>query len=137
MDVKEFNKKIIDEFRGNKGVVGGPFQGANLLLLHSVGAKSGEPRINPLAYFEDGDDFLIVASYAGAPTNPPWYYNLLANPGVDIEVGDGQLSARAEVVGEPERTELYSRIAAAASTFAEYQEKTNRVIPLVRLIKTS
>ena len=80
MDVKEYNKTIIEEFRANNGVVGGTFAGARLLLLHTIGAKSGEARINPLAYFDDGDAYLIVASYAGAPANPPWFYNLSANP---------------------------------------------------------
>ena len=79
MDVTKSNRTIVAEFRANDGVVGGPFEGANLLLLHSIGAKSGETRINPLAYFADNDGYLIVASYAGAPTNPPWYYNLVAN----------------------------------------------------------
>jgi deazaflavin-dependent oxidoreductase (nitroreductase family) len=136
MGVSEYNQTIIDEFRANGGVVGGPFQGAKLLLLHTVGAKSGESRINPLAYFEDGDDLLIVASYAGGPTNPPWYYNLLANTTVKLEVGDSTFSASASTVPEPKRTELYDRIANKADAFAQYRDKTTRVIPVVRLEKT-
>jgi deazaflavin-dependent oxidoreductase (nitroreductase family) len=136
MGVTGYNQTIIDEFRANGGVVGGPFQGAKLLLLHTVGAKSGESRINPLAYFEDGDDLLIVASYAGAPTNPPWYYNLLANTTVKLEVGNSAFSATASIVPEPQRTELYDRIANKADAFAQYRDKTTRVIPVVRLEKT-
>ena len=133
MDVKEYNKTIIHEFRTNEGIVGGPFKGAKLLLLHSIGAKSGEPRVNPLAYFEDDEEYLIVASYAGAPTNPPWYYNLVANTDARIEVGTEEISVTAEVVDEPERTTLYDRIATQAPTFAEYRAKTTRAIPIVRL----
>lgn len=135
MGVKEYNEGIIEEFRANAGVVGGPFQGAKLLLLHSVGAKSGQTRINPLAYFEDGESLLIVASYAGAPTNPPWYYNLLANPATKVEVGADAFAVQAEVVTEPDRTTLYNRIAQASAAFAEYQEKTSRVIPIIRLTR--
>ena len=136
MDVKEYNKKIIEEFRANSGMVGGRFKGANLLLLHSIGAKSGETRINPLAYFEDADEILIVASFAGGPNNPPWFYNLLVNPQARIEVGSSNYSVEAEVVAEPRRTELYDMIAAQSSAFAEYRDKTTRTIPIIRLTKT-
>ena len=136
MGVTEYNLTIIDEFRANSGNVGGPFQGAKLLLLHTVGARSGKSRINPLAYFEDGDDLLIVASYAGGPSNPPWYYNLLANTTVKLEVGNSVFSATASIVPEPRRTELYDRIANTSDAFAEYRDKTKRVIPVVRLQKT-
>ena len=137
MVVKEFNKRIIEEFRANNGIVGGQFEGANLLILHSIGAKSGEVRINPLAYFEDGESFLIVASYSGGPTNPPWFYNLVANPSAKIELGGSEYSVQAEVVDEPLRSELYNSIAGQASAFAEYQKKTTRAIPIVRLTKTA
>ena len=133
MGVKEYNEAIIEEFRANDGVVGGPFKSAKLLLLHSTGAKSGEVRINPLAYFEDGDDILIVASYSGGPNNPPWFHNLVANPQARIEVGSLDYAVAAAVVPEPDRTRLYSGIAENASAFAAYQEKTTRAIPLVRL----
>ena len=133
MGVKEYNKTIISEFRANDGIVGGPFKGGSLLLLHSVGARSGETRVNPLAFFKDEDAYLIVASYAGSPTNPPWYYNLLANPNARIEVGTEEYSVVAEVVDERNRSTLYDRIAAQAPAFAEYRAKTTRVIPIVRL----
>ena len=81
----EFNARIIEEFRGNQGRVGGPFEGATLLLLHHVGARSGKDRINPLVYNRDGDRYVVFASKAGAPTNPDWYHNLKANPNITIE----------------------------------------------------
>ena len=132
---QEFNKKIIDEFRANKGVVGAPFEGASLLLLGTVGAKSGEPRINPLAYLADGDRMIIIASFAGADKHPPWYFNLKANPEVTIEVGEEKFTALATEVDEPERTELYTKMEATMSAFTEYRQKTDRVIPVIALTR--
>lgn len=137
MDINEYNQKIIAEFRENDGVVGGPFAGAKLLLLHSIGAKSGVVRINPLAYFDDGVDLLIVASFSGAAKNPPWYFNLLADANVTVEVGSEKYAAIATELGEPERSEQYRRIAGMSEAFAKYQEKTSRVIPIFRLTKTA
>ncbi|MGI9325451.1 MAG: nitroreductase family deazaflavin-dependent oxidoreductase [Pseudomonadales bacterium] len=137
MGVTEYNQSIIEEFRANAGVVGGPFAGANLLLLHNQGAKSGAARVNPLAFFKDGNDLLIVASFAGADRHPPWYYNLLANPQVRVEVGTDTHDATASVVDEPERSALYEQIAEANDAFASYQRKTSRVIPIVRLTLTA
>ena len=137
MGVTEYNKKIIDEFRSNQGVVAGPFTGAKLLLLHTVGAKSGKTRINPLAYFDKGEDMLVVASFAGSDQNPPWYYNLLANPDVVVEVGAERIDAKASLVDEPARSEYYADIAAQADAFAQYQQKTDRTIPIVRLTRRS
>ena len=133
MDIQDYNKQIIDEFRANGGTVGGQFANAQLLLLTTVGAKTGQARVNPLAYFNDGDRYLIVASYAGAPTNPPWYFNLVANPTVEVEVGNERFSAMARVLAEPERTEQYAKIAAASAAFAEYARKTSRAIPVIAL----
>ena len=133
MDIQDYNKQIIDEFRANGGMVGGQFANAQLLLLTTVGAKTGQARVNPLAYFNDGDRYLIVASYAGAPTNPPWYFNLVANVTVDVEVGSERFSATARVLAEPERTEQYKKIAAASAAFAEYARKTSRAIPVIAL----
>ena len=133
MGMQEFNQAIIDEFRANDGAVGGQFAGAPLLLLTSTGAKSGQSRVNPLAYLADGDRHIIFASFAGAPKNPPWYFNLLANPEVTVEVGGDAFTAKASVVGEPERTQLYDKMANAMPTFAEYRDKTTRVIPVVAL----
>jgi len=135
MDLRKYNESIIEEFRTHAGRVGGPFANATLLLLTTTGAKSGLPRINPLAYFKDGIRYLIIASYAGAPNNPPWYYNLIANPSATVEMGTEQFSVRAEVLDEPERTAQYNRIAAAVPTFAEYQSKTTRTIPMLALYR--
>ena len=106
MDIQALNKTIIEEFRANGGKVGGQFQGASLLLLTTTGAKSGLVRTNPLAYLADKDRYVIIASYAGSPTNPPWYHNLKANPKVTVEVGTQRFDARAEVVTEPARSQL-------------------------------
>jgi deazaflavin-dependent oxidoreductase (nitroreductase family) len=133
MDIQDFNQTIIEEFRANKGVVGGQFKGAPLLLLTTVGAKSGKSRINPLAYLADNDRYVIIASYAGAPANPPWFYNLKANPTVDVEVGAQRFKARAEIVAEPERSKLYEKMTKVMPVFAEYQRKTTRKIPVIAL----
>ncbi len=133
MDVQAFNETIIKEFRANKGEVGGQFANVPLLLLTTKGAKSGLSRVNPLAYVEQDGRYLIIASYAGAPTNPPWYYNLLAHPEVTVEVGGRRFTARAEVLAEPERSEMYKKVAAAMPVFAEYERKTTRAIPVIAL----
>ena len=129
----ERNMAIIQEFRANAGKVGGPFAGKSLLLLHTIGAKSGQPRINPVACIRDGDRFVIIASKGGAPTNPDWYYNILARPLVSVETGTEQFQARASIAVEPERTRLYNQMVEMMPGFAEYQRKTTRVIPVVIL----
>ncbi len=128
-----WNEAIIDEFRANSGKVGGVFTGKTLLLLHTVGAKSGQERINPVAYVTDGDRLVIIASKGGAPTNPDWYYNIIANPMVTVEVGIEQFQASAAIASEPERTRLYNQMASMLPGFAEYQRKTSRVIPVITL----
>jgi deazaflavin-dependent oxidoreductase (nitroreductase family) len=133
----EWNKKIIEEFRANNGKVGGQFANTSLLLLHTTGAKSGKPRINPVAYTTDGDRLIISASKGGAPTNPDWYYNLVANPKVDIEVGTEEFRAKAQIAKEPERTQLYEQMAAKYPGFAEYEHKTERTIPVITLTRQS
>lgn len=131
----DWNKAIIEEFRANGGQVGGQFANMPLLLLHTTGAKSQQPRINPVAYTMDGDRYVVFASKGGAPTNPDWYYNLVAQPLVTVEVGTEQFQARATVAAEPERTRLYEQIAAGRPNFAEYQQKTTRSIPAVILTR--
>jgi deazaflavin-dependent oxidoreductase (nitroreductase family) len=131
----DWNKKIIEEFRTNDGKVGGQFANSSLLLLHTTGAKSGQPRINPVAYITDEDRLVIIASKGGAPTNPDWYYNLVANPKVKVEVGTEQFQARATVPAEPERTQLYDKMATVYPGFADYQRKTSRTIPVVVLTR--
>ena len=132
---KDWNKTIIEEFRANGGKVGGMFAGRTLLLLHTIGAKSGQPRINPVAYVKDGDRFVIIASKGGAPTNPDWYYNLVAHPDATVEVGTEQLQVHATVTAEPDRTRLYQQMVAMMPGFAEYEQKTTRKIPVFILTR--
>jgi deazaflavin-dependent oxidoreductase (nitroreductase family) len=133
----DFNAQIIDEFRTNGGRVGGMFEGMPLLLLHHSGARSGQSRVNPVAYLKDGDRYVIFASKAGAPTNPGWYHNLKADPNVTIEVGTDTLAAVAgEATGE-ERERLYNVQVERAPTFADYQKKTERIIPVIVLTPTT
>ena len=131
----DWNKAIIAEFRANGGKVGGQFAGATLLLLHTTGAKSGQERVNPVVYTTDGDQLVVIASKGGAPTNPDWYYNLVANPQVTVEVNTEQFQAEATIPAEPERTRLYNQMATAMPGFAEYQRKTERIIPVVVLTR--
>ncbi len=134
-DQVNWNQSIINEFHANAGKVGGRFAGKTLLLLHTVGAKSGKERVNPVAYVSDGDRFVIIASKGGAPTNPDWYYNLLAHPLVTVEVGTEKFQARAETVPEPERTRLYHKMVEMLPSFADYQQKTTRAIPVIALTR--
>ena len=133
MDIRKLNESVIDEFRASRGKVGGAMAGVPLLLLTTVGAKSGKKRVNPLAYLTDGDRYVIIASFAGSPTNPPWYHNLLANPTVTVEVGAERFDAKARVLDEPDRTRLYREMAARVPTFDEYERKTTRRIPVIAL----
>ncbi len=127
------NKRIIDEFRANRGKVGGAFQGRSLLLLHTKGTRSGQERINPVLYIKDDDRWVVTAHKGGAPTNPDWYYNLLANPLVTVEVGTETFQARAQVVQEPDCSRLYDKLAEMLHSFEEYRYKTNRHIPVIVL----
>jgi len=132
--VNDWNSKIIEEFRSNEGQVGGQFQGAPLLLLTTRGRKSGVTRTNPMMYLAEGDRLMVFASKAGAPTHPDWYLNLLANPEVTVEVGTKSFTATAtELTGE-ERDRIYAEQARRYPGFAEYQTKTDRVIPVVKLV---
>lgn len=133
-EVNDFNQQVIDEFRKNQGVVGGPFKGAPLVLLTTTGARTGQARTHPVMAQVDDDGVLYVfASKGGAPTNPDWYRNLVANPAVHVEFGTDSFDARAEPVTGDLRDEIYSRQAEAFPAFAEYQQKTSRVIPVVAL----
>jgi deazaflavin-dependent oxidoreductase (nitroreductase family) len=126
----EFNKKIIDEFRANGGKVGGMFAAANMILLTTTGAKSGQSRTTPLVYSKDGARFVIIASMAGAPNNPDWYHNLRAHPTATVEVGAEKFSVKASVTAGEERERLYNAQAAQMSVFNEYRKKTTRQIPV-------
>jgi deazaflavin-dependent oxidoreductase (nitroreductase family) len=130
---KSFNQQIVEEFRANGGKVGGPFQGSNLVLLTTTGAKSGERRTNPVMYFRDEDRIAVIASNAGATNNPAWYHNLLAHPEVTVEVGTETYEAIAVPAQGEERDRLYARAVEIAPGFAEYQAGTSRVIPVVVL----
>src|SRR5512147_707834 len=132
-EANERNKKIIDEFRANEGKVGGRFEGKTLLLLHTKGAKSGQERVNPTAYVQDDGRLVVIASKGGAPTNPDWYYNILADPMVSVEVGTDTFQARATVAEEPERTRLYNKMVEMMPGFDDYRRKTTRKIPVIVL----
>ena len=133
-DLNDRNKKIIDEFRANAGRVGGNFEGKTLLLLHTQGAKSGQERINPLACVKDGDRCVVIASKGGAPTHPDWYYNVIANPQVTVEVGTETFQAQAIVAEEPDRTRLYDKMVEVMPGFEGYRRNTTREIPVIVLI---
>jgi deazaflavin-dependent oxidoreductase (nitroreductase family) len=134
----DWNQKVIDEFRANGGRVGGNFQGRTLLLLHHRGAKTGMERVNPVAYQRLSDDAVAVfASKGGAPTNPDWYHNVVANPEVTVELGDETFPARARVASGEERDAIWERQKREWPGFAEYEQKTagKREIPVVVLEK--
>lgn len=129
----DFNAQVIAEFHANGGHAGGPLEGMPLLLLHHTGAKSGTPRINPLAYQADGDRYVIFASKAGAPTNPDWYHNLKAHPHVKIEVGTKTIDVLASEAGGEERERLFNAQVEQMPMFGDYAEKTTREIPVIVL----
>ena len=132
-DMTDWNRRIIEEFRANEGKVGGPFKDSPVLLLHTTGAKTGTERVHPMMYLDlDGRRF-VFASKAGADTNPDWYHNLIAHPEVNVEAGPDTYSAQAAPVTGAERDRIYSEQAKRYPGFAEYQEKTKRVIPVVEL----
>jgi deazaflavin-dependent oxidoreductase (nitroreductase family) len=132
-EVNDFNRGVIEEFRANEGRTTGPFADAPLMLMTTTGAKSGAARIIPIVFTRDGDRLVIAASKGGAPTNPDWYWNVVANPEVTIELPGETYRARATVADRPERDRLYAAHAAAMPGFAEYETKTDRVIPIVVL----
>lgn len=126
-----YNRAVIEKFRANGGKVDGPNR---LILLTTTGAKSGQPRIAPVAYSTDGDRLVIIASKGGAPTNPDWYHNLLAHPVVTVELGTEQFQARAStVVDEQEYERLYTQHATLMPGFADYRKKTTRKLPVITL----
>ena len=135
MDFTEFNKKIIEEFRANAGVVGGQFAGAPMLLLTTTGAKSGRSHTTPLVYSKDGDYIVVIASKAGAPTNPAWYHNLKAHPTVSLEVGAQRFQAKAVITAGEERERLFNAQASQMAVFNDYKKKTTRQIPVIKFQK--
>jgi deazaflavin-dependent oxidoreductase (nitroreductase family) len=131
----DFNRGIVEEFRANGGKVGGPFEGGNLLLLHTTGAKSGKARLSPLAFLDIDGKTIIVGSYAGAPKDPAWVHNLRATPLAHIEVGTDAYDVTARELPDDERDATYPKVTERAPVFAEYQAKTDRAIPLFELVR--
>ena len=131
--LQAFNQGIADEFRAKGGKVGGQFANADILLLNTTGAKSGQPRLSPLAYFDIDGKLIIIGSFAGADVNPAWVHNLRVNPRAHIEVGTETYDVTARELTQQERDENFAKISAASPGFADYQAKTSRVIPLFEL----
>jgi len=134
--VDELNQRVIQEFRANRGKVGGLMEGMPVLLLTMTGAKTGRTLIRPLVYSRDGDRIVIIASYGGAPHNPPWYHNLVANPVAMVEVGTEKFKVKASVVAGKERQRLFDQQARLMPFFNDYQKKTSRQIPVLVLERT-
>jgi deazaflavin-dependent oxidoreductase (nitroreductase family) len=133
--IDELNQSVIKEFRANQGKVGGPMEGWSVLLLTMTGAKTSRTLVRPLCYSRDGDRLVIIASYGGAPRNPPWYHNLVANPDVTVEVGTEKFKARATQVYGAERDRLFAEAAKLEPLLTVYQTKTKRQIPLLILTR--
>lgn len=133
-DVEDWNSKIIKEFRANEGKVGGPFDGAPVLLLHTTGAKTGRERVHPMMYLDLDGHRYVFASKGGADTNPDWYWNLMARPDVTIEVGTEKYEAEAVPVTGDDRDRIYAEQARRYPGFAEYEQKTSRIIPVIELV---
>ncbi len=131
--MSDWNTAIIEEFRANGGKVGGQFEGSPLLLLHTVGARSGQQRVNPMMYRRVGDTYAVFASKAGAPTNPDWYHNLKAHPQVTAEIGTETVSLTAHVATADERAPIWAAQKDEFPGFADYESKTSREIPVVIL----
>jgi deazaflavin-dependent oxidoreductase (nitroreductase family) len=134
-DTEDPNARIVAEFRANHGKVGGPFEGAPMVVLHTIGARTGQERVHPLMYLPDGDRYLVFASKGGADTHPAWYRNLLAHPDTEIEVGDETIAVHAQELTGAERDEKYAEQAARYPGFAEYEQMTSRVIPVIALTR--
>jgi deazaflavin-dependent oxidoreductase (nitroreductase family) len=132
-EMSEFNKRIIEEFRANRGKVGGQFANAPMLLLTTTGARSGRSYTTPLVYSKDGERIVIIASKAGAPNNPDWYHNLRAHPTVTVEVGAERFQAKAVITSGEERERLFNNHAQMLPIFNEYRKKTTRQIPVIAL----
>lgn len=135
-DVNDWNRQVIEEFRANAGRVGGQFEGAPMLLLHTTGARTGQERVNPMMYLDLDGHRYVFASKAGADTHPDWYRNLVANPRVEVEAGSEAYAAMARTVTGADRDRIYAEQAARYPGFAEYEAKTDRVIPVVELVRS-
>ena len=131
----DWNRAVIEEFRSHRGKVGGYFEGAPMVLVHHIGARTGVERVSPLVYLPDGDSMVIAATKGGAPTNPDWYHNLKAHPQITIEVGTDTFPVQATEVTGAERDELWRRLVEMRPGFGDYEEKTDRVFPMFRLTR--
>jgi deazaflavin-dependent oxidoreductase (nitroreductase family) len=133
-----FDQDIVEQFRANAGrILCGPFAGRTLLLLTTTGAKTGRLLTKPLGFTRDGDRYVVIASKGGAPTNPAWYHNLIADPRVTVEVGDERFEARATAAQGEERDRLFAQQAAQIPVFGTYQQMTARQIPVIVLERVS
>ncbi len=138
--MQDYNRGIIEEFRANEGRVGGPFAGAPVVLLTSMGAKSGRPHTTPLVYLREGDAtggpgdrIYVLGSMGGAPKHPAWFHNLKANPDATVEVGTQKYPVRAVIITGEERDRLFQKQASVFPAFAQYQQRTTRTIPVIAL----
>lgn len=131
--MNEKNRRIIEEFRSNDGVVGGEYERASLLVLHTTGRRTGREHLTPLVYLPDGERFVVFGSKGGAPTHPEWFLNLKASPEATIEVDSRTIPVRATEITGSERDELYARQVERWRSFAEYPKRTSRVIPAIAL----
>ena len=134
-DVNDWNKQTIAEFRANGGRVGGPFEGAPVVLVHHRGRKSGREYVNPMMYLPDGDRMIVIASKAGSPGNPDWYHNLKAHPDVTVEVGNETVEVTAVELEGDERDRLFAEQARRYPGFRIFQDRTERVIPVLALVR--
>jgi deazaflavin-dependent oxidoreductase (nitroreductase family) len=135
LQLEEMNREVVAEFRANGGQVGGQYESIDIVLLHHQGARSGKARVTPLAYVRDGDDMLIVASMGGAPSNPAWYWNLKAHPRVTVEVGAETFEVSAAEASDEEHARLWPIITKALPVMQDYQGKTTRRLPVIRLAR--
>ncbi|EWM09811.1 MULTISPECIES: nitroreductase family deazaflavin-dependent oxidoreductase [unclassified Kutzneria] len=134
-DFTEFNRQVIAEFRANGGKAGGAVEGMPLVLVHHTGARSGAERITPLVPYVDGDRIFIFASKGGSPEHPAWFHNLVANPDTEAEYGAERFPVVARVLSGPERDDIYSRQAAVQPQFGDYAQRTDRLIPVIELVR--
>lgn len=134
--MNDFNQQIIDEFHANDGIVGGPFEGAPIALLHTIGARSAKVRVFPVMYQAVGDEIAVFASKAGAPTNPDWYHNVIANPSFEVEVGTERFTVNAREAKGDERDRIWEQQKADFPNFAEYEASTDRTIPVLLLARS-
>jgi deazaflavin-dependent oxidoreductase (nitroreductase family) len=135
IDFNEMNRKVIAEFRENGGKAGGMFEGYPLVLVHHIGAKSGTARVTPLVPYVEGDRIFIFASKGGSPEHPSWFHNLVANPKTEVEYGADRFPVEVRVLTGAERDEVYAKQIAAQPQFKDYENNTDRVIPVIELVR--